>query len=63
MDPENGDEEKDDETTKKRPAAKTVRVTNPHYYSSSNSWGLKIGSKQVISVSWSAAALFLTSYI
>ena len=27
MDPENGDEEKDDETTKRRPAAKTVRVT------------------------------------
>lgn len=39
----------------KRPACATenaseIRVSQPYYYKSSNSWGLKIGKKQVIGV-------------
>lgn len=30
--------------------ASEIRVSQPYYYKSSNSWGLKIGKKQVIGV-------------
>ena len=50
--------------SKKRPAAATaavadetgaeIKVSNPQFYKNLNSWGLKMGKKQVISVAWLA---------